>query len=145
MQAPCPEHGQQYKTGKRDEDGFVETEGVDGEVRLYHFSPVPNTDGGLYIGIGTSKKYFQNLIIEKIIEDAVAMLSSLFLSLLLAYWIGNRLFGRQIKYLSELSLVFKEGKDIQEFKNINGTVELSNLAKAFKEMYESISYHTKFS
>jgi PAS domain S-box-containing protein len=38
---------------------FIETAGIDGIIRLYHFAEVTGSDGGLFVGIGVSKKQLE--------------------------------------------------------------------------------------
>ena len=122
-------------------DGFVETTGVDGIDRFYHYEPVPGSDSGLFVAVGISKA-------EVLAESRAGFLRTLLLLFLFTAvaLLGAGLAARQsvlkdVGNLIEAAQRLAKGDWDVRPKITEGAFELQQLGQSFVEMADSLREH----
>ncbi len=121
--------------------GFVETTGVDGVKRLYHYQAVPGSSDSLFVAMGISKAAIQR-------ETRAELLNSLFwlglytlASVIAASLLANRAVLKHVRNLSVVSRSLAAGDLSRRAVVDRGAMEFQELGKSFNDMAEAVSCH----
>jgi len=124
-----------YKARIGRQNGYVETTGIDGILRRYHYVPVPGSDNGLFVNVGMAKE----VILERINADFHQNLLWLGLSALAALGCAWVVAGYSVlKYVQRLTVAARRMARGEWSTRVqlqgNASWELHELATAFDEM-----------
>jgi PAS domain S-box-containing protein len=122
-------------------DQMLEMTGIDGVPRLYHFSTVPGSDGGMIAGVGLSKAALLAASRSEL-QRQILTLSAITLSMLLFFWLfGHRLMLRPILNLTHAANQVAEGNLTVRTGKLHGPRELRKLGNCFDVMADSVQSH----
>ena len=113
---------------------YVETVGLDGMVRIYHFSEVPGSDGGLFIGVGVSKAYAVAASQRDLAGHLLWLAGSAVGALLGAWLLAERSILRHLRWLGEAARKLAAGDFDIDTRMPGGSREARQFAEAFHAM-----------
>jgi signal transduction histidine kinase/HAMP domain-containing protein/ActR/RegA family two-component response regulator len=128
------------KTILSQREGMIEAKGIDGEQRLYSFTPFGGMrqEGNLYVGVGIPKAVAFARV-DQILNQNLIALALISILALLAVWVGgDLLILRRLRPLVKTAKQLANGDLSARTKIGKGEGELNQLASAFDEMADSL-------
>lgn len=123
-----------------DSSGFVETQGVDGTNRLYHFTEVPGSDQSLYVGVAISKSSLEKAAFSGTCR-AMTWLGIASLAALAAAWFAaGRWVLNPIRHLREAFARLASGDLSARTRIDTGSREFHQLARDLDSMAEALEH-----
>ncbi len=127
-----------FKSQPHDRSGFVETTGIDGQIRLYHFEEVPGSEGGLFVGVAVPQDY----ILMQSRSDYWYKMAWLALSTLVTLVLVRFLAGvsvlRHVRQLTAAARRLAGGDLAGRVPPVSGVLELEQLANNFNDMASAL-------
>lgn len=117
---------------------FAETEGIDGVSRLYHFSEVPKSDGGLFVGVAVSKALLDAKVRASTIENALWLSLATLVALVAAYVAAHFWILRPVLRLGQAARNIAAGRLDARVGLASGAEEFRQLAENFDAMAAAI-------
>lgn len=122
---------------------FVETKGIDDTVRLYHFTEVPGTDGGLFVGMAVSRTSLMKTVLMETLRSLLWLGVATACALLAASYAGSRWVVHPVRHLRDVSGRLARG-DLNARARIDiGSCEFQQLAADFDTMADTLGHNMR--
>lgn len=119
-------------------EGTIEARGIDGNVRLYGFSPLLGMPEGLYMRLGLLKAAVFARVNHVMVRNVIALGGTLLLALMAAWLFGSLLIMRGITALVGCTQKLAAG-DLNVRTGLGpGQGEIQQLARAFDDMVATL-------
>ena len=126
---------------RNNQNGFVETAGVDGVTRLYYRTSVPNSDHGLFVLVGVPKSAMLSAMRSGFYRDLIILDILTLVALGGAWFFADYSVLRHVKRLTAASRQLAQGKWEAHARLTGGARELQQLGRAFDEMASALREH----
>ena len=124
-----------------EQNGFVETAGVDGVTRLYYYVPVPHSDGGLSVNVGIPKSTILTAMRSSFYRDLIVLDIFTLLALGAAWFFAEYSVLQHVKRLTSAARQLAQGKWDVQARLTGGARELQQLGRAFDDMASALREH----
>ncbi len=132
-----------FQDKSRRDGGFVREAGVDGVVRLYRFLQVPNSDGGLFVGIGVSEAAILAACNARFVDSLLLLSLCSLTAMLLASMFSELAVLRHLRQVAAAARRLAQGEFGTRIRMKGGAKEFRSLAGTFDGMAEALQYHNR--
>ena len=122
-------------------DGFVETTGVDGIARLYHFEAVPGSDKSIFVAVGISKLTVHSESRAEFLHNLLWLCLFTMAALLCAGVTADRSVLRHVHRLTEAAGRLAKGDWNVHAGLAGGAAEFQQLGQSFDDMATALKQH----
>ena len=126
---------------KGEQNGFVETAGVDGITRLYYYVPVPNSDEGLSVNVGVPKSAVLAAMRASFYRDLLILDILTLVALGGAWLFADYSVLQHVKRLTSAARQLAQGQWDAQAQLSGGARELQQLGRAFDDMATALREH----
>lgn len=119
-------------------EGNLEARGIDGNTRVYAFTPLKGMPEGLFIRVGLLRQDVFARANQVLARNLISLAAVLVLALLAAWWLGSLLIMRGINVLVKATREVAGG-DLEARTGLEGGAgEIHQLARSFDSMVEAM-------
>ncbi|MEI6562371.1 MAG: ATP-binding protein [Verrucomicrobiota bacterium] len=124
-----------------EQNGFVETAGVDGITRLYYYVPVPHSEGDLSVNVGVPKSAVLAAMRASFYRDLLILDLFTLVALAAAWFFADYAVLQHVKRLTSAARQLAQGKWDVQARLSGGARELQQLGCAFDDMASALREH----